>query len=125
MNEELNTNQTTEQVTQPTPAQSTVKPANKSKKIYIVLSIVLVLVILGGAFFLFSKNASAPTTLTKQTTQPIQTAQAPTQTKVTSQNVDQTLQNTDTTMQNAMNQVNSDLKDISNINTSQDSTSGL
>ena len=125
MNEDLNTNQPTVQVAQPAQTQGTVKPANKSKKIYIVLAIVLILIIIGGAFFVFTKKTATPTSLTKQTPQNTQTAQTSTKTKVTSQNVDQTLQNTDSAMQNAMNQVNSDLKDIGSINTSQDSTSGL
>ena len=92
--------------------------------VYAIAAFVLVVVIVGAVYLMLPKTSVAPTTPARQTAQPNQGTQT-TQTKVTPSNVGQTLQNTDTTMQQAIDQANSDLNDISKINTSQDSTSGL
>ncbi|MDE2026850.1 MAG: hypothetical protein KGJ07_10290, partial [Patescibacteria group bacterium] len=100
----------------------------KSKVFVIVIIIVLILVVAAGAYLFLTRKSSPVAmntqhTMTKTTT--VTTAPSPEITPVTEANVDQTLSNTDTTMQTAMNQANADLNSVSQIDSTQDNTTGL
>lgn len=106
--------------------------SHSSMLLYSGIAFIVIVLLSVGGNLLFAHHKSQ-TTLTIPAQQTIQQVQNTTQSlsptpvisPVTSANVDKTLDNTDTTMQQSMNQVTSDLKDINNINASQDNTSGL
>lgn len=103
----------------------------KSKSMYIVIGAILVILVIGGGLLFITSHHAAPVQpMMAQKTPPTQApaitgVPTPVISPVTAQNVDQTLSNTDSKMQQAVNQANSDLNNISTINASQDSTSGL
>ncbi len=98
-----------------------IKPKSKTA-LYVILGAIVALLLLGG-YFLFSRRNRNQSTVSQQNTQTL--SPSPQITPVTPVNADQTLNNSDATMQQAINQANSDLNSISNIDQSQDSTSGL
>jgi hypothetical protein len=97
---------------------------SKPKKNWVMLSLIAVIIVLlivaGGVFVLLRKNTTTPIA---QKTNIVVSSPSPT--PVTSNNVDAVLNNTDTSMQQSIDQANTDLNQISNINTSQDTNTGL
>ena len=116
-------------VTPPKTTSANTPSGKKSKTIYIVTAIILVILIAGGAYFFMTRHVSPQQSGKQQAMQSVPTQvmqkKSPAVTPVTAANVDQTLHNADTTMQQTINQANADLNSVSTINTSQDSTSGL
>lgn len=101
-------------------------PPGKPKGTYFVVGIAVIIIIVGGAYITMTKHNAKPTTLTQNiNTQTASVTPSPGVTPVTPANVDQTLNNVNTTMQQTVNQANTDLTNVSNIDTSQDNTSGL
>ncbi len=87
---------------------------------------ILVIVVLAGLYLLRPKGPDQSQSQNKTTTTTMtQSAPQPGVNPVTSANVEQTLNNTDTQMQQSINQANSDLQEINNIDKTQDSTNGL
>ena len=104
-------------------------PSQNSKLPIIIGAICLVVIlILGGLYFYHKFNKGQLTSKSPQTVQTKPTVlgqPTPIISPVTASNVDQTLHNTDTAVQQSINQANTDLNKINNINQSQDSTNGL
>ncbi|HWY78871.1 MAG TPA: hypothetical protein VNW29_00780 [Candidatus Sulfotelmatobacter sp.] len=112
---------------QTAPSDGATPKSGKSKSIYIIFGIILLIIIAAG-FFYFTKHTNKPFTMKQPAVQttPIASKQiAPTITPVTAGNVDQTLNNSDASMQQAVSQANTDLTSVNSINLSQDSTNGL
>jgi hypothetical protein len=103
----------------------------KSKSMYILIGIILLIIVFGGGtLFFMSHHSPAAQPMIAQKASPtaapaITGVPTPVISPVTAANVDQTLDNTDSQMQQTVTQANSDLNSISNIDTSQDNTSGL
>ncbi|HSD98806.1 MAG TPA: hypothetical protein VLB73_03870 [Patescibacteria group bacterium] len=82
----------------------------------------LLIIILAAIPLLLLSNTSRQ----KKSSQSVsQITPSPTATPLTTQNVDPTLSQTDTDMQTTLNQMDSDIKAVGQIDASQDSTSGL
>jgi len=105
-------------------------PQKKSKAMLFMMIIILLIIIAAGAYFFYMKAGSHSLSYTqgamvKKTTM-IPVSKPTTHiTPITPANVDQTLNTTDATMQQAMNQADADLNSVNQIDTTQDSTTGL
>jgi hypothetical protein len=101
-------------------------PHGKPKGMFFIIAIALIVIITGVGYVALSKHSTPPQTLTqKANVHTVSAEPSPGVTPVTAANVDQTLNNADSTMQQTVNQANTDLNSVSNIDSSQDSTSGL
>lgn len=108
------------------PAPTPQNPSSKNKNIFIFGGIIVILLIAGISYYFSGHNQPtpvAPTNVAQSTTST--GSQSPTVTPVTASNVDQALNNTNTKIQNSINQANTDLNDISNIDTTQDNVNNL
>ncbi|HVA96323.1 MAG TPA: hypothetical protein VND99_01590 [Candidatus Acidoferrales bacterium] len=113
----------------PTAGDKPATPKGKSKMLIIIIIIVLIIIVAAGAYLFLTRKASPQAMNTQNTTQKTSmvspakpTAEV---TPVTAANVDQTLNNTDSTVQSAVDQANTDLNSVSQVDSSQDSTTGL
>ncbi len=99
---------------------------NGSKISNVVLFVIVVILGLAiglGVYFLFVKNLTSKTPVTKATTAPF--IGGPTATPLSQDKLDETITNTDTNVQGSVDQANTDLNQVNSINTNQDSTNGL
>lgn len=137
--EDTNQAQMPPQIPQPeesAPPGSSEPAKDSSKNLYILLGGLMFLVIGTGSFVILSqkqtnKQSSAwhqqnpqdalPSVSQTSAVQPTTPIISP----VTSSNVDQTLSNTDSTMQQSIDQANTDLNLVNNIDQTQDNTNGL
>jgi len=113
----------------PTDTKMSPPPPKKSKAMLFMMIIVLLIIIAAGAYFFFTKaglhNSYTQGAMIKKTTMAPVTKPTAKVTPITSANVDQTLNNADAAMQQAMNQADTDINSVNQIDTTQDSTTGL
>ncbi|MGH7245816.1 MAG: hypothetical protein ACREGI_02695 [Candidatus Levyibacteriota bacterium] len=93
---------------------------------FTIISIIIVIAAAIPLFLLSVKNKKAMTPQEQMTNQTMQQTASPSPLPtLTQQNADSQLNQTDQQVQNSMNQTDTDLQSINQIDTTQDSTTGL
>jgi len=118
----------------PVTPQQTSNEQNSSSSIlaYLGIAVFVILILVMGGYILFSRNKTQNNAITtnqqsQKTAQNKIMSPAPTNAiaPVTAANSDQTLSNTDTNMQQSFDQMNTDLNDLNNVDTTQDNPNNL
>lgn len=94
------------------------------KMMYVLFGVVALMIVLGAGVVFMMIKKGVPSYNPTSTTAPTYTA-APSATPISTSNVDQTLGNTDNSVQQSIDQANTDLNQVSNVNSAQDTNTGL
>lgn len=110
--------------TPPTPAQAPQTPTNSGPKpLIMALLIVVIIAIAGGTYVLLSKNKVSQTNQEPSVNNEVNAPLAstpPTETPITTENSDQSLEEKETDIQKSLEQADSDIESLNNINAEED-----